>query len=58
MMKTIDEMTPVLREFPTAKHIALLPSIYTDLETGEIAIHHHQPSVRQRRPRTLSHPRG
>lgn len=38
MMKTIDEMVPVLREFPTAKYIVFLPPMYTDLETGEIAM--------------------
>ena len=38
MMKTIDEMAPVLKEFPTAKYIVLLPPMYTDLETGEIAM--------------------
>jgi len=35
MCATIDEMAAVLKEFPTAKYIVILPSMYTDLETGE-----------------------
>lgn len=38
MQQTIDEIAPVLQEFPTAKYIVLLPPMYTDLETGEIVM--------------------
>lgn len=35
MCETIDEIASVLKDFPEAKYIVLLPSMYTDLETGE-----------------------
>lgn len=35
MLMTIDEMAPVIKSFPEAKYIVLLPAMYTDLETGE-----------------------
>ena len=38
MCKTIDEMAPVLKDFPEAKYIVLLPPMYTDLETGELCM--------------------
>lgn len=38
MCKTIDDIAALLKSFPSAKYIVLLPPMYTDLETGEIAI--------------------
>ena len=38
MCKTIDEIAPVLKDFPEAKYIVLLPPMYTDLETGELCM--------------------
>ncbi|MGL6202665.1 MAG: TIM barrel protein [Lachnospiraceae bacterium] len=35
MLSTIDEIAGLLKAFPEAKYIVLLPSMYTDLETGE-----------------------
>lgn len=35
MCQTIDEIAAVIKGFPEAKYIVLLPSMYTDLETGE-----------------------
>jgi len=35
MCKTIDEMAPLLKKFPTAKYIVILIDMYTDLMTGE-----------------------
>lgn len=35
MCRTIDEIAALLKDFPEAKYIVLLPSMYTDLETGE-----------------------
>lgn len=35
MCRTIDEIAELLKNFPQAKYIVLLPSMYTDLETGE-----------------------
>lgn len=35
MFSTIDEIAALLKDFPEAKYIVLLPSMYTDLETGE-----------------------
>ena len=35
MLKTIDEIAALLKEFDTAKYIVLLPPMYTNLETGE-----------------------
>ena len=34
MCETIDEIAALLKEFDSAKYIVLLPSMYTDLETG------------------------
>lgn len=38
MCKTIDEMAAVLKEFPTAKYVVLLPRMYTDEETGKLVM--------------------
>lgn len=38
MCKTIDGIAALLRDFPEAKYIVLLPSMYTDLETGEFVM--------------------
>ncbi len=38
MLKTVDEMAPVLQCFAQAKYIVMLPPMYTDLETGELAM--------------------
>ena len=38
MLKTIDEISALLKSFPSAKYIVLLPPMYTDLETGELAM--------------------
>lgn len=35
MMKTIDQLAPLLLKFPTAKYVVLLVDMYTDLMTGE-----------------------
>lgn len=35
MFSTIDEIAILLKDFPETKYIVLLPSMYTDLETGE-----------------------
>lgn len=35
MCETIDEIAALLKNFPEARYIVLLPSMYTDLETGE-----------------------
>lgn len=35
MCRTIDEIAALLKDFLEAKYIVLLPSMYTDLETGE-----------------------
>lgn len=35
MCRTIDEIAALLKDFPEAKYMVLLPSMYTDLETGE-----------------------
>lgn len=35
MCAVIDEIAALLKDFPEAKYIVLLPSMYTDLETGE-----------------------
>jgi len=35
MCATIDDIATLLKDFPEAKYIVLLPSMYTDLETGE-----------------------
>lgn len=36
MCKTIDDIAALLNDFPEAKYIVLLPSMYTDLESGEL----------------------
>ena len=36
MCKTIDDIAALLKDFPEAKYIVLLPSMYTDLESGEL----------------------
>lgn len=38
MCKTIDEIAALLKDFPEAKYIVLLPAMYTDLETGELVM--------------------
>lgn len=38
MCKTIDGIAALLKNFPEAKYIVLLPSMYTDLETGELVM--------------------
>jgi len=38
MCKTIDDIAALLTHFSTAKYIVLLPSMYTDLETGELVM--------------------
>lgn len=38
MCKTIDEIATLLKDFPEAKYIVLLPAMYTDLETGEFVM--------------------
>lgn len=38
MCKTIDGIAALLKDFPEAKYIVLLPSMYTDLETGELVM--------------------
>ena len=38
MCNTIDEIAALLKDFPEAKYIVLLPSMYTDLETGELVM--------------------
>lgn len=38
MCKTIDEIATLLKDFPEAKYIVLLPAMYTDLETGELVM--------------------
>lgn len=38
MCEMIDEVAELLKEFPEAKYIVLLPSMYTDLETGEFVM--------------------
>lgn len=35
MLSAVDEMAELLKHFPVAKYIVLLPAMYTDLETGE-----------------------
>ena len=35
MCETIDDIAHLLKDFPEAKYIVLLPAMYTDLETGE-----------------------
>ena len=39
MCRTIDEIAGLLNEFNEAKYIVLLPSMYTDLETGAPVMH-------------------
>ena len=36
MIRDIDDISALLKAFPTAKYIVLLPPMYTNLETGEI----------------------
>lgn len=38
MCKTIDDIATLLKDFPEAKYIVLLPSMYTDLESGELVM--------------------
>lgn len=38
MCGTIDEIAALLKDFPEAKYIVLLPAMYTDLETGELVM--------------------
>lgn len=38
MCRTIDEIAAVIMRFPQAKYIVLLPTMYTDLETGEFVM--------------------
>lgn len=38
MLKDIADISKLLKAFPTAKYIVLLPPMYTDLETGELAM--------------------
>lgn len=38
MCRTIDHIAELLKNFPQAKYIVLLPSMYTDLETGEYGL--------------------
>lgn len=35
LCRTIDEIAALLKDFPEARYIVLLPPMYTDLETGE-----------------------
>jgi len=35
MIKTIDEIAPLQKKFPSALYVVLLPEMYTDLMTGE-----------------------
>lgn len=36
MLKDIDDISALLKHFPSAKYIVLLPPMYTNLETGEL----------------------
>ncbi|MGM9616303.1 sugar phosphate isomerase/epimerase family protein [Butyricicoccus sp.] len=36
MLKDIDDIAALLKHFPSAKYIVLLPPMYTNLETGEL----------------------
>lgn len=36
MCRTIDDIAALLKDFPSAKYIVMLPAMYTDLETGEV----------------------
>lgn len=38
MIKTIDELAPLLKKFPEAKYVVLLVDMFTDLMTGELAM--------------------
>ncbi|MFV0364179.1 MAG: TIM barrel protein [Suipraeoptans sp.] len=38
MKNTIDDMSDLLKNFKSAKYIVMLPDMYTNLETGEIAM--------------------
>ncbi|MBP2032824.1 inosose dehydratase [Clostridium algifaecis] len=38
MFKTIDELAPLLKKFPTAKYVVMLADMYTDLMTGKLAM--------------------
>ncbi len=38
MCRTIDEIAALLKHFPEAKYIVLLPAMYTDLETGKLVM--------------------
>ncbi|MGN1014454.1 MAG: sugar phosphate isomerase/epimerase family protein [Butyricicoccus sp.] len=38
MLKDIDDISALLKAFPSAKYIVLLPPMYTDLETGVLAM--------------------
>ncbi len=38
MCRTIDDIAALLKNFPNAKYIVLLPPMYTNLETGEIVM--------------------
>jgi len=38
MCSTIDDIAALLKDFDEAKYIVLLPSMYTDLETGELVM--------------------
>ena len=38
MLSMVDEMAPVLKAFDECKYLVLLPPMYTDLETGELAM--------------------
>lgn len=35
LLKTIDDICALLKDFPSAKYVVLLPPMYTDLETGK-----------------------
>ncbi len=41
LCQMIDEIAALLRDFPEAKYIVLLPPMYTDLETGELVLDRH-----------------
>lgn len=38
IIKELDDIAALLKNFPSAKYIVLLPPMYTDLETGEIVM--------------------
>lgn len=38
LCKTIDDIATLLKEFPSARYIVILPSMYTDLETGKVVM--------------------